>query len=416
MPVDRYSGLAAVLEAIRNEEGITQPVLADRAGLGRSVVAERVAELESAGLVRIAGLGPSTGGRAPRQIRLASDAGYVAGVDIATSELVIAVADLSGRTLVRRHVEMDVGDGPAVVLDRARGLLEEAAAERGGMGRLLAIGVGLPLPVAFDTGSPVAVPAMADWSGYPVRQYFASHCQVPVWVDNRVNLLALGEMWSNPRAAHARQLLYVGAGASIAAALVVDGRLYRGAHGLAGAIAHVAVAEAGITACQCGRVGCLDTIAGGAAIARQGRILAESGQSPLLVDALKRNAKIRAVDVTLAAEGGDTPALNLLRRTCVSLGGSLATLVSFFAPELVIIGGGLARAGLMALDPITEAIQERMLPIAAADLRVELSEVDEEVAGAVGGAQLALGQLFSRENLPQLIESRQGLALLHEST
>lgn len=408
MPIDRYSGMAAVLDAIRSEAGITQPALADRSGLGRSVVAERVAELESVGLVNPAGLGPSTGGRAPKRLKLNAAAGYVVAVDVASNELVVAAADLSGTIRSTRQVQIDVTDGPAAVLNQATELVEEVSTAPGISGPLLAMGAGLPGPVAFDTGVPAAVPVMAGWDGYPVRQHLASRWGAPVWVDNRVNLLALGEIWANPAAAAAKQMLYIGAGASIAAALVVDGRLYRGAHGLAGAIGHVAVAEAGIAICRCGKIGCLEALASGSAMSRQGQTLAESGQSPVLAEILSRTGKIRPLDITLAAEGGDDAARELLRRTASSLGGSLATLVSFFAPELMIIGGGLARAGSYVLEPIRRAVHERLLPVSAADLLIELSAVNEEAGGVAGGVQLALGQLFSREHLPALLESRHG--------
>ncbi|MGO4235510.1 ROK family transcriptional regulator [Pseudarthrobacter sp. YAF2] len=406
MPLDRFSGLAAVLDAIRTEKGITQPGLADRAGLGRSVVAERVLELEAAGLVVPAGLGPSTGGRAPKRLQLNARAGYVVGINIASNELVVVSSDLSGAILSTRQAQIDVTDGPKVVLDRVAELVDAVSAEGGSPGRLLAIGAGLPGPVAFDTGVPAAVPLMAAWDGYPVREHLSTRWKVPVWVDNRVNLLALGEMWSNPAAAAAKQMLYIGAGASIAAALIVDGRLYRGAHGLAGAIGHVAVPEAGISVCLCGKIGCLEALAGGAAIARHGRTLAESGQSKALARILEQTGIIRALDITVSARDGDPACRELLRRTASSLGGSLATLVSFFAPELVIIGGGLARAGDLALSPIRQAVQERLLPASAADLVIELSALDEEGGGAAGGAQLALGEIFSREQLPKLLEQQ----------
>src|SRR5947209_6774762 len=102
VPAERIDGLAAVLAAVRDEPGITQPQLVDRVGLGRSVVAQRVAELETAGLVEGNGLGRSTGGRAPRRLRLRAGGGLVLGIDVATAELVVGVADLAGTAIGRR--------------------------------------------------------------------------------------------------------------------------------------------------------------------------------------------------------------------------------------------------------------------------------------------------------------------------
>lgn len=403
MAVERYTGLASVLETIRWQDGITQAALTDRVGLGRSVVAERVTELEQIGLIHSPGRAPSTGGRTARLLSLNSQAGYVVGVDIASNEMVVSASDLAGALLGTRHRELcDVGDGPEPILARASAIIAEVAEEQGG-NTMLGIGVGLPAPVNFDTGVPVGVPVLPGWANYPVRNFFASPSQVPAWVDNRVNLLALAEIVGNPRAAQAKHLLYFGAGAGVGAALVTDGRLYRGSHGLAGSIGHVAVPEAGVVVCRCGRTGCLEAVTSGWAIERDGLMLAESGRSPYLAQVLRETGKIRAYDVTLATEHGDTAATELLSRTAALLGSSLATLVSFFAPHMLVVGGGIARAKQTVLDPIREAVFERLPSAAAPDLLVELSAIDEQVGGVVGAAQLAIGELFSKQHLPVLL-------------
>jgi predicted NBD/HSP70 family sugar kinase len=199
-------------------------------------------------------------------------------------------------------------------------------------------------------------------------------------------------------------MLYVGGGAAMDAAVVVDGRIYRGARGLAGAIGHVAVPGASEAVCRCGNVGCLDAVAGGAALARDARLLAETGQSTALAAVLAENRTIRPVDVTRAAEDGDPAARALLNRAAMIIGGGLASVVNVFNPDLVVVGGGLARAGTHVLVAIREAIHRHALAAAARDLRVELSVVDEEIAGVSGAVQFALGELFSRDHLARLLE------------
>jgi predicted NBD/HSP70 family sugar kinase len=406
VPSERFTGLSVVLDAIRSEAGITQPLLSERVGLGRSVVAQRVGELESAGLVAPDGLGPSTGGRAPRRLRLRAEAGFVLGVDIAPTELVVGVADLAGTFVITRQEHIDVTQGPEAVLSAAErlgdALLDEAAAH----GKVWAVGVGMPGAVAFDRGETLGGPLMPGWERHPVRQRLAAHWSAPVWLDGRVNLLALGERWANPAAAAAQQMIYLGGNTDLDAAIVVDGRVYRGANGLAGAIGHVPTPEAGNVLCVCGNTGCLDAVAGGEALVRDGRLLAESRQSPVLAAALAENGVIRPRDVTRAADSGDPAARALLNRTAQMLGGSLATLVSVFNPELLVIGGGIARAGVYVLAAIREAIYRRALPLATQSLRIEISTVDEDVAGVTGAVQLAVGQLFSREHLSLWLDQR----------
>jgi predicted NBD/HSP70 family sugar kinase len=406
VPSERFTGLAAVLEAVRSDEGITQPLLVDRVGLGRSVVAQRVAELETAGLVASKGLGPSTGGRAPRRLRLRGEAGYVLGVDIATNELLVAVSDLAGNLLATRSEGCDVSDGPESIFVAVERMGEALMTESGAGDNLWSVGLGMPGPVAFDAGEATAMPAMPDWNRFPARARLAARWGAPVWMDNRVNLSALGERRVNPVAAASQHTVYLGGGEAIGAAIVVDGRIYRGANGLAGEIGHVPVPEQRDVVCRCGNVGCLDAVAGRAALVRDGRLLAETGQSPALAAVLADTGTIRPVDVTLAADRGDPAARALLQRSARLLGSSLATLVSVFNPDLVVLGGGMARASAHLIAAIREAIYRQALPSATQDLRIEPSAVDMEIAGVIGAVQFAVDRIFAAEHLPLWLDHR----------
>jgi predicted NBD/HSP70 family sugar kinase len=405
MPSERFTGLAAVLDAIRSDAGITQPVLTDRVGLGRSVVAQRVGELESVGLVAPDGLGPSTGGRAPRRLRMRAEAGYVLGVDIATNELLVAVSDLAGNLLATRHEESDVSGGPKAVFAAVERMGDALLDETGARGNLWSVGLGMPGPVAYD-GLATAMPTMPDWDRFPTRARLAALWAAPVWMDNRVNLSALGERRVNPVAAASCHTIYLGGGESIGAAIVVDGRLFRGARGLAGEIGHVLVPGAGDAPCLCGKVGCLDAVAGRAALVRDGRLLAETGQSEALAAVLAATGTIRPVDITQAADEGDPAARALLHRSGRILGDALATLVSVFNPDMVILGGGMARARAHLLDAIREAIYRRAVPAATRGLLIEPSAVDMEIAGVIGAVQFAVDQIFAAEHLPLWLDER----------
>lgn len=132
---------------------------------------------------------------------------------------------------------------------------------------LYGIGVGLPGPVEFASGKPVNPPIMPGWDGYPVRVRLADRYSVPVWVDNDVNLMGLGELRAG-LAQGERHVIYLKIGTGIGAGLISSGRLHRGDQGCAGDVGHVAVTEATGIVCRCGNVGCLEALAGGAALAR----------------------------------------------------------------------------------------------------------------------------------------------------
>ncbi|WP_229075593.1 ROK family transcriptional regulator [Actinoplanes sp. DH11] len=349
MASERINGLAMILNAVRGSTDITQPMLVERVGLGRSVVAQRVSELERAGLIEGAGLAPSSGGRAPRRLRLRAERGVVLGVDIAANGLVVGVADLAGTMLATRRLAVDVADGPASVLAVVERLADELITRP-----VWAVGVGVPGPVEFRTGLPVVPPIMPGWNRFPIRDRLRARWSAPVWVDNDVNLMALGELRTGGN--DAGQMLYVHAGVGIGAAIVMDGRLYRGANGSAGDIGHVAIPEGGNIICRCGNLGCLEAVVSGGAVA-------------------------------------GVPAL---------LGSTLATLVSFYNPDLVVLGG---ITGEGALDTIREAIYKRALPLATHDLRIEESTLPAEVAGVTGAVHLALDEVFAPAALEVWLEA-----------
>ena len=400
MPAERIDSLAAVLAAIRGTAGMTQPLLTQQVGLGRSVVAARIAELEAAGLVVQAGMGPSTGGRAPRQLRLRAEAGVVVGVDIGATFMEIGLADLGGQVLDHLEEAVDVADGPDVVLSRVEHAIDELMARNPGLGDIWGVGIGVPGPVEFSSGLPVAPPIMPGWDGYPIRERFSRRLAAPTWVDNDVNLLALGELRTNPRAAEVGDLLFVKIGTGIGAGLVSGGQMHRGTNGCAGDIGHVAVAEAENVICRCGNTGCLEAVAGGAAIAREGRRLAETGGSAVMAEMLAAHGDIGTADVLLAAERGDPAARALLSRAGRLVGGTLATLVSFFNPGLVVLGGGVVLSGDHVLAAVREAVYRRSLPLATRTLRIEFSTIGQ-AAGLAGAVHLVLDELFAPRRLAQ---------------
>lgn len=407
MPSERFTGLAAVLNAVRNGDGITQAMLVQQVGLGRSIMARRVAELEAAGLVASDELGASTGGRAPRRLRVRPEAGCVLGVDIASHELVVGLADLAGNMHATRHEHIDIGGGPEAILALVESLGNALMNEAETRGPLRSAALGMPEAVAFEDGVAVALPTMPEWDRYPLRETLWS---VPVGMDDRVNLLALGERRVNPLAGRSRHMLYVGGGAGVGAAVVADGRVYRGSSGLAGAIGHVTVSGAGEVTCGCGNAGCLEAVVGGVALSRDGRMLAETGRSPALAAVLADRGEVQPVDITRVAEQGDRAAGALLDRAGVLLGEGIAALVNAYNPDLVVIGGGIARVGERVLDAVRESVRRHALPAAVRRLRIELSVADEEIAGVTGAAQFALDQVFSADHLPALLNgvSRSG--------
>ncbi len=254
-------------------------------------------------------------------------------------------------------------------------------------------GVGVPGPVAFREGVPVAPPIMPGWDQFPVRSVLSQHLGCPVRLDNDVNIMALGERHSGV-ARGVRDLLFVKVGTGVGCGIVVDGTVYRGASGSAGDIGHIRVEDDG-PVCTCGNVGCLEALFSGAALARDATEAARSGRSPALADRLAAAGRLTAADVATAAASGDAASVELVREGAHRLGLLLAGLVSFFNPDLVVLGGGVAAGlGHPLLAELRSVVYRRSLPLATGDLPIVLSELGP-LAGVVGAARMISDEVFS---------------------
>jgi glucokinase-like ROK family protein len=400
---DQLDTLVQVFELIRTGVARTRPTLGAQSGLGRSIVTQRVAHLMQLGLVEEGRLGPSTGGRAPRELRVVTDAGHLLGVALGARGLGVGIADLSGSFLTMHNEACDIADGPEKVLGRVEVLLDKMIAKRGrNAPPIWGIGIGVPGPVEFATGRPVAPPIMPGWDGYPIRERLAKKYDAPVWVDNDVNLMALGELRSG-LAQGESDVVFIKVGTGIGAGLISDGHLHRGADGAAGDIGHVAVTDDPSVICRCGNIGCLDAIAGGAALARQGEIAARQGRSSFLEKRLAEKSALDVSDITDAAERGDTVAVGLLTQSGQHVGRVLAWIVNFYNPSLILIGGGVAGVGDLLLASIRQAIYRRSLPLATRNLRVVRSAIHRNI-GLGGAAAVVLDELFAPACLARWID------------
>lgn len=387
--------LATVLEVVRTGTAVTRPEIGRVTGLGRHVVTQRVAQLVDSGLLDEGALAPSTGGRAPRELRLAAGAGCVLVAELGATRLDAAVADLDGHLLVQHHEAMDIADGPEAVLTRVRGVFDRLG---GDVPAVWGIGIGLPGPVEFATGRAVSPPIMPGWDQYPVREHLADHYRVPVWVDNDVNLMALGELRRGVGRG-AEHLIFVKVGTGIGAGLVSNRQLHRGAQGTAGDIGHVAVVgDDEHVLCRCGRRGCLEAVAGGAAIAREGLRAATDGTSAHLAGLLRAGHRVDAEAVIAGATHGDSTCVDLLVDSGTRVGDVLAGMVNLFNPSTIVLGGRVARGGESYVATVRSRVFGRSLPLATKDLGIVLSPLGDE-AGLRGAAFMVLDELFSRRQL-----------------
>lgn len=396
LPDEALDALVVVLDEVRLGRSRSRSELVARTGLGRAIVAQRVGELLERGLVVEGDVGPSTGGRPPRQLSFRAGAGHVLVADLGATSIDVAVTDLDGRILGHHDEPAKIEAGPERGLDRVDELFDLLIRTTQGIpGPLWGIGIAVPGPVEFQTGRPISPPIMPGWDGYPIRDRFAARYRAPVWVDNDVNVLALGEWRSGVAAGH-DDVVVIKIGTGIGAGIISGGRLHRGAQGSAGDVGHIQIVDDPAVICRCGNVGCLEALAGGEAIGRAGEAAALDGRSPRLRTALDQRGSVTAEDVARAASYGDPVAVALLQSVGRRVGSMLASVVNFFNPSLIVIGGGVANSPDLLLAAVRETVYRRSLALATRELLIQRSSLGG-LAGVIGASSMVVDQVFSRD-------------------
>jgi glucokinase len=381
------SGASELFQLLRDGRPRTRAELATLTGLARSTIASRVDYLMALGLVTPVDDAISTGGRPSSQFALNPGVRVVLAADLGATHATVAVSDLSGAILAQHRENIPIDRGPDEVLswlaDTGRDLV-------GSVGRdeddLIAIGIGLPGPVQHSTGRPTNPPIMPGWDGFDVPGWMQQHVQVPVLVDNDVNIMALGEQaYAWPQQEH---FMFVKVATGIGCGVISGGLLQRGAQGIAGDIGHVQIPRGAGIPCHCGNRGCLEALASGPAIAaelRRGGMDVQTGQQ--VVDLVRR---------------GNIEAIQAVRQAGRDIGEVLSACVSLINPSVIAIGGSMAQAGEHLLAGVREVVYTRSMPLATEHLQIAQSRAAEN-AGVIGASMLAIHHALSPEAIDTMV-------------
>ncbi|HUS17733.1 MAG TPA: ROK family transcriptional regulator [Chloroflexia bacterium] len=385
---------AQVVDALRRQEAVSRTDISRLTHWSRPKVTSIVDRMISRGFLMEVGEGDSAGGRRPSMLRINNQLGYLVGVDIGATSMDLALADLSAQVLARDSGPADVRSAPGALLGEVQGRLRTMIQRQGLQPeQILGVGVGVPGPVDFHKGVLVAPPLMPAWEDFAIREFFQhAFPRADVWVDNDVNMMALGEL----RAGAGRgveNFIFVKIGTGIGAGVICHGLVHRGSSGSAGDIGHIRV-DANGPICHCGNIGCLEMMAAGPAIAARAVDAAQQGRSPILTKKLAANGgTLRPEDVGAAAREGDRAAIEIIQSSGQLIGGVLAGLVNFFNPSLILIGGGVAHIGNQLLASVRQEVLRRSTALATRDLVISYLPRGVD-AGVIGAVHLALDHLF----------------------
>jgi predicted NBD/HSP70 family sugar kinase len=379
-PTVVVEGAGAVLSLIREGRAQTVSQLAAAMDMARSTVMQRVDRLVAAGLVvsRPAFPSESPGGRGrPASLfHFNADSGVILVAQLGMTGARVAATNLNGAILAENFEPFPIESGPQAVTDHLKGSLASVLSAAGrSRGDVRGLGIGLPSAIELATARPADAAPGPSWDGFSITDQMQDEFGVPAFVDNDVNLLALGEHASSWPDADV--LLCLKVGTVIGCGTVIHGKVVQGAQRVAGSIGHISLVG-DQTLCRCGNVGCLEAVASGRALVTQLR--AEG----LPVEDVRHLA--------LLAREGVPAAVQAVRTAGRRIGEVLACAVNLLNPDVVTVWGYLADAELLA--GIRETVYQRSLPAATGSLKLVPARLGDD-AGLVGAAMIVVSQILS---------------------
>jgi glucokinase len=310
------------------------------------------------------------------------DAREIIGVDLGGTKMLLGVLDPDSKVLWESR-EASTGQTEDELVELLVREVEEARGKCPGV-----VGVGLGIPATIDHERGIAISAVnLPLDDLPIREIVGGRTGLPVFVDNDATVAALAEhLFGAARGAENAVMLTIGTG--IGGGLILGGEVYRGATGAGAELGHTVI-EADGPPCQgnCPGRGCVETLASGTALGREGRAAAEREPDSALGAMLAEGKAIDGKAVTEAALSGDATARGVFDLVGSRLGVALTSFANIFEPEVFVIGGGVIAAGDLLLDPARRELEARALP-PMKKIPVVAAELGSD-AGMIGAAAMA---------------------------
>jgi glucokinase len=321
----------------------------------------------------------------------------VVGIDLGGTQLRVAV--LRGAELLSR-VSVSTGEDstPKRIIPRIYRTVQQALEEANmTLEQVMGIGIGIAGPLDSQTGVVFASPNLVGWDHVPVYDIFKEHYDKPVFVENDANVAALGEyMFGAGRGC--KNLIYLTISTGIGGSAITDGQILRGTSGTAAELGHMTIDWHG-ERCNCGNIGCLESIASGTAIARRAHeAIARGMHFPgLTSEGAEGNARegntaallshIDAKAVAQEAEAGVPIACDIIRDAAEAIGVGLVNIIHIFNPEMIILGGGVTQIGPSLIEPALQVVQQRAMKVPSEAAHISLAKLGADV-GLIGAGAL----------------------------
>lgn len=308
---------------------------------------------------------------------------YVIGIDLGGTKISTALSDFNGNVVSQSIIATDAHEGEAAVLGRIIKTVEDVI-ENGKVDivQVKAIGIGSPGPLDAKTGIIITTPNL-PFKNFdlvsPIREKF----QIPVYLDNDANVAAIGEFMFGA-AKGTENMVYFTVSTGVGGGAVLNGKIYRGNTSNALEIGHATVAPDG-PRCNCGNIGCLEATSSGTAIGKRAKEALESKVDT----SLRKYKSVTSAEVFAEAAAGDAVSQDIINNALNYLGIGVANAISIFDPEMIIIGGGVSKAGKIVFDKVQEVVNKRCFKNMAEACKIVPAGLGTD-AGVIGAVALAI--------------------------
>jgi len=315
----------------------------------------------------------------------------VLAIDLGGTKVMAAIISSKGEVMAREYHRTRAREGPKLVLKRICSVIDHLLEANGmALSQLDGISIAAAGVIDMKRGLVTLSPNLSGWRDVPLRGIVQERYGIDTCLLNDASAAALGEHCLGAGRG-VSNLIYLTVSTGIGGGIIIDDELYLGACGGAGEIGHMTIDVNG-PRCRCGNIGCLEMLASGTAVAREAVRRIRGGERSSLAGMVAGKVEnITAETVEMAARNGDSLAAEIITNAATCLGVGLVNLVNIFNPEMIVIGGGMAKAGELLLAPARAVVRERAFSLAAQAVRIVPAQLGDET-GVLGAAMFAFHQ------------------------
>ncbi len=358
-------------------------------------------ELMDEGWVSELGTGESSGGRRPMLYGLNPTVRYILGIEITRKYTRINAFNLQNKAIGNTlRIDTELDNAPGTLIELKSHI--DQYIEKYNLDKKNILGAGISIPGLIDKKSNISY-TYPNLGQKPLDVIFEDLLKIPVYTEHDTKAMALGESWFG-LARNRSDVLCLNVGSGIGLGMIINGKLYQGFSGFSGEFGHIQMVPDG-ELCECGKIGCLETVASGSAIVAKVKQMIESGTNSVirkLVDDKIDNIKLPVI--IKAAHHGDQFAIELIEESGDYLARGLASLIHLLNPEMIIIGGDIAAAENLILDPIKQKLNKYTIGRIRQDAGIFISELKEH-AVLMGTIPVVMNRIFSDEPYGNNIQS-----------